>query len=71
MPGRNVFADKVTVFSGVVFALTELVHGTAETDVLKQLVAIRKWFTIIFAAGALLGIVSKIGGAAQRARRSS
>lgn len=69
--GRNVFVLKAAAFFAVTFALTHLAHWAASSPEARQLTAIGKWFTVIFAVGTLgMALVIKSVSAIQL-RRSS
>lgn len=68
--GRNVFVFKAAAFFVVMFGFTHLAHWAASSPEARQLTAIGKWFTVIFAVGGLgLALVVNVVGAIQRRRR--
>lgn len=67
--GQNIFVAKLALVFAVMLGASYLVYGLAHTHEIRQLAAIGKWFTVLFASGALgLALVIKTVGAIQRFR---
>jgi lipid-A-disaccharide synthase-like uncharacterized protein len=68
--GQNPLAFKVAAFYVVMFGLTYVANWLAGSSASRQLVAIVKWFIVIFAVGTLLmGLVVKLSGVIMKRRR--